>query len=187
MATSDSDERAAVPSRRPELIVVCGLPGVGKSTVADWVTAQVDGVHLRTDEIRKELFEDPEYTEAETRTVYQTLLERGRAAVARGTSAVLDATFKRREHRRAVPEIATAEGVSWRLIKVDAAENVVRKRIEDRTDDLSDADVSIHEKFRREYDPIRLDHEVVDNSDSFAATERELERRFPWGETPLVQ
>lgn len=187
MATSDSDEMAGVPGRAPELIAVCGLPGVGKSTVASWVAEQVDGVHLRTDEIRKELFSDPDYTEAETRTVYQTLLERGRAVVARGESAVLDATFKRREHRLFIPEVAESAGVSWRLIKVDAASNVARKRIRDRTDDVSDADVTIHDTFRREYEPIELAHEVIDNSDSFAATERELERRFPWGETPLVQ
>lgn len=179
MATSDQDQAATGEVGAPALIVVCGLPGVGKSTVAGWIADRVDGVHLRTDEIRKELFPDPEYSAAETETVYETMFDRGRAALARGRSAVLDATFKRRRHRGDAPRVAREMDVPWRLVKVDAEPAVVRERISARTDDVSDADVDIYEQFRAEFEPIQYDHAVVDNSADFATTERRLEERFP--------
>lgn len=175
----DRDQSGAGADREPALVVVCGLPGVGKSTVASWIADRLDAAYFRTDEIRKELFPEPAYTRAETETVYETLVERGRAALARGENAVLDGTFKRRRHRLEPVEVARELAVTFRLVKVEAAESVVRDRIRDRTEDVSDADVSVHEQFREEFEPIDIDHEVLDNSAQFAVTERELERRFP--------
>lgn len=187
MATSDQDQATTGEVTTPELILVCGLPGVGKSTVAGWIADRMDAVHLRTDEIRKELFPDPEYSTAETETVYETMFERGRAALSRGRSAVLDATFKRRRHRAEAPRVAREVGVPWQLVKVDADPAVVRDRIRARTDDVSDADVDIYEQFREEFESIQYDHAVVDNSGAFATTERRLEARFPREKVPAPQ
>ena len=40
------------------LIIVCGLPGTGKSTVAKHLSSDLGGEILRTDIIRRELFKD---------------------------------------------------------------------------------------------------------------------------------
>ena len=42
----------------PTLVVVCGLPGVGKSTVAGVVSDRLEASRLRTDVVRKELFDE---------------------------------------------------------------------------------------------------------------------------------
>ncbi|PSQ47007.1 kinase, partial [Halobacteriales archaeon SW_6_65_15] len=65
----------------PQLIVVCGLPGVGKTTVAEAIAERVDGRLLRTDVIRKEIISDPDYTAEESRMVYGELFERARQTV----------------------------------------------------------------------------------------------------------
>lgn len=179
MATHDRGRATSGAGGETALVVVCGLPGVGKSSVASWIADRLDAVHLRTDEIRKELFPKPEYTTDETDQVYQTLVNRGRAAVAGGRRAVLDATFKRRRHRIKPARVAGELGAPWRLVKVEADPAVVRDRIRARRNDPSDADVSIHEQFRDEFEPIQLDHVAIDNSGDFGETERELEERFP--------
>ena len=179
MATHERSWSGTDRETAPQVVAVCGLPGVGKSTVARRIANRVGGVHLRTDEIRKELFSDPEYTDAETRAVYAELVDRARVAVERGTSAVLDGTFKRRAQRAKADRILSGLGVPWTVIRVDADRSVVRKRIRERTDDVSDADVEIYERFREEWDPIEMDHLVVDNSANLEETHRQLERLFP--------
>lgn len=66
------------------LVVVCGLPGTGKTTVATEVADRVGGRLLRTDVVRKDLVDDPDYTDAETRRVYDELLDRAERTLGRG-------------------------------------------------------------------------------------------------------
>jgi len=166
-ASTDPDRDRARAER--QLVVVCGLPGVGKTTVAARAAELVGGDVLRTDAIRKDLFPEPEYTEAESRAVYGELLSLAATRLADEEPVVLDATFKRRRSRRNARGLARAAGVPLRTIKVEGDESVVETRIENR-DGLSDADFATHRKFRREYDPLEIDHSVVDNSGSEAAT-----------------
>ncbi len=159
------------------LAVVCGLPGVGKTTVAKRVAAHVDGEILRTDVIRKELFDDPEYSEAETKAVYAELIRRARERVAQGSSIVLDATFadaRFREDARAVGD-AVADGFD--LIEVECDESVVERRIE-RRDGISDADFDIHLRFKELFDRIESDHLVVDNSGTESETFAQVDAAF---------
>lgn len=43
------------------IIVICGLPGVGKTTLAKEIALLVNAVLLSTDKIRKELLSRPTY------------------------------------------------------------------------------------------------------------------------------
>ncbi|MFB6177910.1 MAG: AAA family ATPase, partial [Halobaculum sp.] len=71
---TDTDEQGGFTTGRDteqvSLVVVCGPPGVGKTTVASEAADQVDGTVLRTDVVRKDLFPEPTYDEAETEAVY---------------------------------------------------------------------------------------------------------------------
>lgn len=164
------------------LVVVCGLPGVGKTTVAETVADRVDGRLLRTDVVRKEILTDPEYTEAESRMVYDELFDRARATVEDGTSVVLDGTFKDEIRRTRAAELSATLGAEFRLVKVECAEGVVRDRIESREGDASDADFEIHRMYRESFDAVSRDHATVDNSDGLESTLRQVDEHFP--ETP---
>jgi len=61
---------------KPALVIVGGVPGAGKSTVAELIADRLGAERLRSDEIRKELFDRPTYAEGETETVYETLRDR---------------------------------------------------------------------------------------------------------------
>ena len=157
----------------PTLVVVCGLPGVGKSTVARAVADRLGAARLRTDVVRKELFEDPEYTDRETAAVYDELLSRARDRLLEGELVVLDGTFKQRDRRAEASELAAALGARFRLLRVECEESVVERRIVER-DGVSDADLEVHRQFRERFEPVEIDHVVVDNSGSEAETRRQV-------------
>jgi predicted kinase len=158
------------------LVVVCGLPGAGKTTVAGDVVDRLDAVRIRTDVVRKDRFDDPDYTEAETDAVYRTVRERADAALAADDHVVLDGTYRERAFREPAYELAREHDVACVVLKVEADDDVVRERIRAREDDASDADVSIYEHYRDQFDPIRVDHVVVDNSGSIPETKEQVER-----------
>ena len=160
------------------LVVVCGLPGVGKTTVASTIAERIDGAHLRTDVIRKELFSEPEYTPAETERVYEEILERARDAVEAGGSVVLDGTFKNEPLRERAVTTANAGGAGFRMVKVECSTDVVKRRIENRENDASDADFEIHTMYRDRFEPVSMEHVTVDNSDGMESTLRQVDDHF---------
>ncbi|MEF8780525.1 MAG: AAA family ATPase [Haloferacaceae archaeon] len=159
------------------VVAVCGVPGVGKTTVAEWIAENHGGELLRSDLVRKELFPEPSYTEAERRRTYATLFDRGLAVAERGRTAVLDATFARRRYRDQLIERAGERGVDVEFVAVDCAEPVVRERIATR-EGASDADFEVYLYYRYRFDPVRRPHLAVDNSGELAETYAQLERHF---------
>ena len=156
------------------LVVVCGLPGVGKTTVARIVADRLGTDPLRTDVVREELFPDPAYTEAERRAVYGALFDRARARLDRGEDAVLDGTFAAATHRERARELAAATGADHRLLEVTCEESVVRERLAERTDDASDADFEVYRTFERAFDPVTGADATIDNSGGREAVRRQV-------------
>lgn len=93
------------------LVVACGPPGVGKTTVAE-AAAHLDAELLRTDVVRKELFPEPTYTDEEIDRMYRELFARAGGLLETGRSVVLDGTFRRQaQHEAAAGLPAVAGGV----------------------------------------------------------------------------
>lgn len=159
------------------LVVVCGAPGVGKSTVARRIADRVGARVLRTDLVRKELAPDPEYTSDETREVYRTILDRTNDLLGE-ESVVLDGTFRRQRYRKRARDIAAAADVEFEVVKVECERDVVEDRITAREDDPSDADFDVHLLVREEFEPVSLPHVTVDNSNGLADTRRQVESQF---------
>jgi len=157
-------------STEPRLVVVCGLPGAGKTTVAEHAVDTLDAELLRTDVVRKELFPDPDYTPAEVEAVYDELLDRAAESLRAGDPVVLDGTFKERDLRGAARRTAEAVDVPLTLVKVECDEDVVRDRIRARSGDESDADFEIHQQFREQFETIAGEHALVDNSGTLEET-----------------
>ncbi|WP_135366287.1 AAA family ATPase [Halosimplex halophilum] len=162
----------------PRLVVQCGLPGVGKSTVARAVADRLGAERIRSDAVRREVVDDPTYSRAERDRVYRAMLERAREALADGESVVLDATFERRTHRDDAAELADEVGADLRFVRVVCDSGVARRRIREREDDPSDADVSVYENARERFEPLERDHATVDNSGALAATHRRVAELF---------
>jgi len=172
------DDRRGAVGGVTGLVVVCGVPGVGKTTVAERVAERLDAELFRTDVVRKELDPDPSYTEAETERVYEEIVRRGREAAIDGPGAVLDGTFKERHLRERVDAAVEGVAVDPRYVKVECDERVVRERIDRRQDDESDADYEVHQLFKQTFESLERPHVTVDNSGDLAATRRQVDRHF---------
>jgi hypothetical protein len=162
----------------PLLVACCGLPGVGKSTVSAYVAEQLPAARHRSDEVRHDLFDDPEYTPAEGRRTYDELLNRTRAGLDAGEAVVVDGTFKHVDDRDRIVSVAVETGVTARFVHVTCPPAVVRDRLRSRTDDASDADVDVYRKHREQFEPLDREHVAIDNSGSLEDTYRQVDRHL---------
>ena len=87
------------------IIVICGLPGTGKTFLANKLSSYVNATVLSTDKIRKELFEKPSYTPWERTLIYDVLFLLAKYLHSSGISCILDGTFNMEKSRSEVKEI----------------------------------------------------------------------------------
>lgn len=161
-----------------DVIVVCGLPGVGKSTVSKAIADAVDGEVLRTDVIRQEIVENPVYTAEEKRRVYDALFERAREHLTDGRTVVLDGTYRRRTYRDRARDLAADLDTRFDLVSVHCDESVVEHRIAERENDASEADFEVYRQYRDSFEPFVGDHLTIDNSGDFQTTQRQVAQLF---------
>ena len=140
------------------MVVVGGLPGTGKSTVASGVAERIGATLLRSDEIRQGIgFEDE--TRYESRSIdrtYGELLARASHLLARGETVVLDATWRAPCHRLAAEGLAGAVSADLRIIECRSPDDVADRRIEARRlagVDPSEATVAVAAELREMWHP----------------------------------
>jgi hypothetical protein len=126
---------------QPGLIVVMGLPGSGKTTLARALAGRLGLVHLASDAIRKELaglpagasceeaFREGLYTSSMTRRTYAAMRARAAAAVRRGRGVVLDATYGVPRQRTAVRALAARLDCPLTVLVCQAPEQILRSRV----------------------------------------------------------
>jgi len=147
------------------LIIVCGLPGSGKTTIAEALSKKLGGCYLSSDIIRKEMKGLPSYDEDEKRGVYKQMAFRTLQLFRGGEETiVLDATFYKREYIEMAKNAAQKAGSVLRIIvcKLDEAET--KKRLDARKAGPSDADYQIYLKVKSEAEGIGEDHLELDSS-----------------------
>ncbi len=83
---------------KPVLILLCGIPGSGKSTFAKSVQAHY--TILSSDEIRSELGDVND--QSNNKKVFDVLHERIREELLKGNSVIVDATNVKRKYRKAI-------------------------------------------------------------------------------------
>jgi aminoglycoside phosphotransferase family enzyme/predicted kinase len=144
------------PHRRPGMVLVAGLPGTGKSTLAAALALRADFQVLRSDVIRKELagtesvresaspFEEGIYTSQWTERTYAECLRRAEELLFQGQRVFVDATFREERYRRMFLETALRWAVPGVFLLCRADPKVIRQRLEGRRGDASDADWNIY-------------------------------------------
>lgn len=145
------------------LIITCGPPGVGKSTVAKLTAQQTTGTILRTDTIRKELYTNPTYSTEETQHVYTELLNRATELLQENKTVILDGTFSQKHQRKNALTIGRDYANTTKILRVTCDESIVKQRITDR-DDVSDADYDVHEQVKSEFDEVQHPHTRIHNN-----------------------
>jgi predicted kinase len=146
------------------LVVFCGLPGVGKSSVSRRVADRLGATYLRIDTIEAAIvstlipFEGNPVGYVVAGRVAADQLRAGRSVVADAVNGVTDA-------RRGWESVAQECGVPIRFVVVtcsDPAEH--RRRVESRTAEMPGHGVPTWEQvLHRRWDPLLDSHLVIDN------------------------
>jgi aminoglycoside phosphotransferase family enzyme/predicted kinase len=150
------------------LVVMCGLSGSGKSTAAKDLARPLKATIISSDLVRKRLAGiDPKtkvldefraglYSAAMTKKTYAAMLDHARDLLIRGKSVILDATFQRRDERRATMRLAREAGAQFACVLAEASESATRTRLGTRLAkgrDPSDARWEIYLGQKRRFQP----------------------------------
>jgi aminoglycoside phosphotransferase family enzyme/predicted kinase len=158
--------------RYPTLILMSGFSGSGKTWLAERLAPLLGAVHLRSDVERKRLMGLAElersnsalgegmYSKSSTSRVYHYLASAVEDVLVGGYTAIVDATFARREDRSIFRELARRLSVAACLIECRAPDDVLLRRVSERDlqrKDASEANVAVLDWQREHWEPVAAD------------------------------
>lgn len=133
------------------LMLMSGLSGSGKSTVAGMLARHLGAIHLRSDAVRKHLAGiplqqrggDDLYSPAMTTKTYARLAELGLQLAGQGYTVILDAKYDRRALRQPICQQAIVQAIPVHILHCHAPLAVLQARLDQRTNDIADATVAV--------------------------------------------
>lgn len=157
----------------PKLIVVRGLMGTGKSTVASELAARLGAEHLMTDRIRRDLFGAHDqgadygkgrYSAANRLQVYKEMFRRADELLQSGLSVILDGTFLSGALRMSAHSLARRHAAASVVLRCECPEKTAMHRIDTRRHKgnvLSEARSHLFDQQRRDEDaPLEGEQEM---------------------------
>ena len=147
------------------LILVGGLPGTGKSTVAAGLADGLGATLLQSDRVRKELaglvparlpavaYRRGLYDAEHTERTYAELVHRSAELLALGETVVLDASWSSARYREAAASAAERTGSPVLALRCWAPAELTAERLVTRTGSLSDATPEIARTMSGDVDP----------------------------------
>ena len=157
------------------IVLMAGLPGTGKSTLARALAARCAGVVLDKDEIRRVLFPPPfiEYSAAQDDFCQSLMLETAAYLLARHTNlgVFIDGrTFSRAYQLENALAAANRTGAPWRVVECVCAEATARRRLESSrsVQPAQNRTYELYKKLQAEFDPIPAPKRVIDTDTPLA-------------------
>lgn len=158
--------RLLAPPGTGRLVLVGGLVGSGKTTLAGEIAQGAGGVVVSSDRVRKQRLgltaaqpAPPEcYTPQAKAEVYRALLDRAAPILASGRTAILDASWGARRERDTARDFAAARGVPAIFFEARCAAECARRRLARRCRegrDASDAGPALLEASAAGWEPVQ--------------------------------
>jgi predicted kinase len=151
------------PRKKPALVMIGGLPGTGKSTLARALAEHANLEVIRSDIVRKEIlrvpgpaaagFQEGIYSPEVTRRTYEECLRRAEALFFQGRRILVDATFREDSLRRIFLEAGGRLAVPAAFLVCQAEPELARRRLAERRGDASDADWTIYSRMATHWEP----------------------------------
>lgn len=137
------------------IIIVCGLPGSGKSFFANNLAAKLHAPHISSDQTRKEMSALGQYTFTDKMTVYQAMAKIADQNLADGKSVVVDATFHHHTMREIFTELGKHRQISVFFILIQASEVITKKRLSNVRPD-SEADYPVYLQIKNQFEKLDM-------------------------------
>jgi aminoglycoside phosphotransferase family enzyme/predicted kinase len=182
---------------RPVMVLVAGLTGTGKSTIAQELARRWNLSYISSDITRKtlagmapeerryEAFGEGIYSPEFSRQTYDAMFQQAEQHLQDGRSVALDGTFRSVAERSQAVETARRTGADAWIIECLLPEAEVQRRLERRAREgtsVSDARWELFHRLQQEWEPVREApanrHIRLDTSGPLPETMRQLLRQI---------
>ncbi len=161
----DLGHRFAWRARQPLLLMICGVAGTGKTTLARRLAELSGWAHISSDLTRKRLAGIPpterageeQYSSEMTLRTYREMGRAARDELKKRGAAIVDATFHRRIERAAFADGLADQPARRLLVECRASPDVVLSRAREREqscDRASDAGAAVARRQLAEFEPL---------------------------------
>jgi predicted kinase len=144
--------------------MICGLPGIGKTTLAKEISPLINAEILSTDKIRKELIPKPTYEKSERALIYDVLTLVAKYLHKAGKNCILDATFNKEKSRQDIIKKLGLPLSQVYIVECTCPEDTIISRLQSRKNDWSDAGVEVYKNMKEIYEPVMVEHITADTS-----------------------
>jgi aminoglycoside phosphotransferase family enzyme/predicted kinase len=156
---------ATIPTKQPELTITFGLSGSGKSTAAINLVETTGAIRVRSDVERTRLLSDvpaaEKYTAANSKRVYQHLLQLAELITGSGFRVVVDATFLQKPQRDQFRLLAERLQLPFSILACASDLDTMKSRVRQRTGDASEADEDLIDVQLENMDPLSEDEKLL--------------------------
>lgn len=163
----------------PRFVIMAGLPGTGKSTLAAFLASQLAGVVFDKDSVRAALFSDPwlEYSREQDDFCVEVLLQAAGYLLSRQVKPpflfIDGRTFSMKYQIDRVAAYAQSKGCAVKLIHLVCSDEVARQRLHG-DHPAKNRDFNLYLKVKSSFETIQQEHFTL-NTDT-ALAEADIQR-----------
>lgn len=135
------------------IILVFGLPGMGKTYFAEHFAKKLNAIYLSTDLVREKLKFKGHYDGKTKQQVYNELFKQAQMEFKKGANVIVDGTFHVSRRREQLEKLAKEENKKVFYIEMKADEKTARKRLK-KSRKHSEANPDVFETIKSEFEPL---------------------------------